>query len=295
MARQRLKGKRALVTGASSGLGAELARTLAAEGANLVIVARREARLAGLKDEIEAAHGVEVHVEVLDLTQPDAAVTLHGRTEGADLAIDVLVNNAGFGDYRNFLEIEWDRHAGMIQLNVTVLTQLTHLFLPQMIARGHGHVMNIASMAAYLPSPRFAAYAASKAYVRDFTEAIDYELGGTGVRAICICPGGTRTEFLEQAGQTLKRSGELAMMTAARCAQIAVDKMLAGRRTVITGFTNVLSSFFLRFVPRRWLPAIAKLTMDAGVEQAPRAQPITATTPEALPGPCDPTPGDAIE
>ncbi len=271
MARQRLKGKRALVTGASSGIGAELARALAGEGANLVVVARRQARLEALAVDLRAQYGVEVDVLAVDLTDPEAVDTVYAQTQGVGSAVDILINNAGFGDYRYFLDVEWGRYADLIQLNIATLTALCHRFLPDMIERGHGHVMNIASVAAYLPSPSFAVYAASKAYVRNFTEALDSELKGTGVRAISVCPGGTRTEFLDRAGQKLKRSGELAMMSSARCARIAVDKMLSGRRNVVTGFINALSMFSVRFLPRAWMPAMAKLTMDAGVERVPTA------------------------
>jgi short-subunit dehydrogenase len=270
MADGRMKGKRALVTGASSGIGAELARTLASEGAHLVIVARREDRLRDLADALRKEHGVEVDVVALDLAAPGAADALYAATEGAGRAVDVLVNNAGFGDYRYFVDIEWDRYAAMIQLNITTLTELTHLFVSQMIRRRSGQVMNIASVAAYMPNPSFAVYGATKVYVRNFTEALDCELKGTGVRAICVCPGGTRTEFLEQAGQKLKASGEMAMMTSAKCARIAVDKMLAGRRNVVVGLMNGLSVFVMRFVPRAWMPALAKIFMDAGVERVPR-------------------------
>jgi len=280
MGSQRLKGKRALVTGASSGIGAELARILASEGADLVLVARRQGRLDALAETLQAHDGVDVSVLAMDLSVVDSAERIYAHTVDAGLAIDILINNAGFGDYRYFLDVEWARYVDLIQLNVTTLTALCHHFLPQMVERGHGHVMNVGSVAAYLPSPSFAVYAATKVYVRNFTEALDCELKGTGVRAICVNPGGTRTEFLDQAGQKLKKSGELAMMTSARCAQIAVDKMLAGRRNVVTGFMNALSMFAVRFLPRAWMPAMAQLTMDAGVERVP-----TAALPGAKPDP----------
>lgn len=284
MAKQRLTGQRALVTGASSGIGKEIARRLAREGANLVLTARRRERLEELARELEAAHGIKVAVEAIDLSTPDAAAALYERTEGKGLAVDVLVNNAGFGDYEDFLAAPWSRYAEMLQLNVVALTQLTRLFLPRMVERSHGHVMNVASVGAYIPTPQFAVYAASKAYVRNFTEALDYELKGTGVRAISVCPGGTRTEFLDAAGQVLKSSGEMAMMSAERCADIAVRAMLRGRRNIVTGFMNALSMWLLRFVPRAWLPAIAGLSMSSAVEKSNKALPA-APAPGALPGP----------
>ncbi|MGE0713492.1 MAG: SDR family NAD(P)-dependent oxidoreductase [Planctomycetota bacterium] len=285
MARERLKGQRALVTGASSGIGEELARRLAAEGANLVITARRKERLEGLANELRQAHGVDVRVIASDLEDPAAAQRLFDETEGAGLAVDVLVNNAGFGAYLDFVEVDWARYQGILQVNVIALTELSRLFLPKMVERRHGHLMNVASMGAYMPCPSFAVYAATKAYVRNLTEAIDYELKGTGVRAIVINPGPTQTEFMDHANQKLKSGSDLALMSAKRCANIAVDKMLAGRRTVITGFLNAFSMFLLRFVPRCWMPFLAKSFMDMGVESVKPAALPAGPPPARLPGP----------
>ena len=271
---KRLAGQRALVTGASAGIGAWLARVLAEEGANLVITARRKDRLAALAEEIAAKHAVDVRVEDVDLIRPDAAQDLFQRTEGAGLAIDLLVNNAGFGAWQAFVDIPWEKHQELIQVNITALTQLTRLFVPAMVARRHGRVMNVASVGAFIPSPNFAVYTASKAFVRDFTEALDYELKRTGVRACVVCPGGTATEFLSAANQTLKRGGDRLLMSPETCARIAVKKMLRGRRTIITGFTNWLSMWALRFVPRAWYPGISAVSMGAALEP-----------PRALPGP----------
>jgi len=267
VARRRLAGQRALVTGASSGIGRELARVLAEEGANLVVVARRRERLEELAGELRAAHGVEVDVAAVDLGAAGAAEELFGLTEGAGKAVDVLVNNAGFGAYHPFLDVEWARYRGMLDVNVAALTELCRRFAPKMVERGHGHVMNVASIGAYLPCPTFAVYAATKAYVRNLTEAFDYELKGTGVRAISVCPGGTLTEFMDHADQKLKTGSSLFMMTAERCARIAVKKMLRGRRNVITGFVNALMMWALRFVPRAMLPFLAARAMGAGVEE----------------------------
>lgn len=285
MARQRLQGQRALVTGASSGIGKELARVLAEEGANLVITARRKERLEALATELSNAHGVEVKVESCDLADPSAPQQLFDATEGAGISVDILVNNAGFGVYKDFLEAPYDGYDKLIRVNMAALTHLTHLFLPPMIDRAHGHVMNVASMGAYMPCPSFAVYAASKAYVRNMTEAIDYELKSqrTGVRAIAICPGGTKTEFLDHAQQKLKPSGEKFMMSANQCARISVKKMLKGRRTVVTGFINALSCFLLRFVPRGMVPWIAAKSMASAVEKT-NALPAS-DPPKALPPP----------
>ncbi len=266
MAEGTLRGRRALVTGASSGIGLEIARQLARRGADLVLTARREDRLSALAAELRAQHGVDVRVVPADLAAPDAAVALYARTEGEGLPVDILVNNAGLGAWKAFADAPWETTASLLQVNVTALTQLTRLFVPRMIARRRGHVMNVASIGAYTPTPWFAVYAASKAYVRNFTEALDHELQGTGVRACCVCPGGTATGFLDQAGQQLKSGRGALLMPASRCAEIAVDKMLGGRRTVVTGFSNALGMWLLRFVPRRWIPAIADRAMRLAVE-----------------------------
>lgn len=261
----RLDGKRALVTGASSGIGARIATVLAERGTHLVLVARRRERLDALADDLRARFEVKVQVEVCDLAGPDAAENLFARTEGAGLPIDVLVNNAGGGTWEDFVKTPWDALEVQLRLNAVALTRLTHLFVPAMIERGHGHVMNIASIGAYTPTPRFAVYTATKAYVRHLSEALDEELKGSGVRVICINPGGTTTEFSERAGQKITAQGQLAMMSADRCARIAVDKMLAGRRNVVTGVLNSVSMWLLRFVPRVFYPALARFAMEIAV------------------------------
>ena len=255
------------MTGASSGIGREIARRLAEEGAALVLVARRKERLDALAAELSAAHGVEVRVEAADLTVPGAAVALFDALEGTGVSVDILVNNAGIGEYRPFLEADWARWSHMIQLNVVALTELCRRWAPQMVARGRGHVMNVSSIGAWFPAPTFAVYTATKAFVRNFTEAFDAELVGSGVRAIAVCPGGTQTEFMEQANQTMKAGSDKFMMSARACADVAVDQMIAGRRLVVTGFLNVLMVWLARWLPRSWLPAVSDLGMKMGVER----------------------------
>ena len=233
-----LTGRTALVTGASSGIGEAIARELTGMGADVILVARREDRLQRLADELRSGPGVEVHVMPSDLARPTAAADLIGQIADADLAVDILINNAGFGHHQDFLASDWQRQLDMMQVNMVSLTHLTHLLTPAMVERGWGHVMNVASIGAYLPVPGFALYSATKAYVRNFTEGLDAELSGTGVHAIAICPGGTKTEFMEVAGESMSRIGELASMSAGRCARISVARMLAGRRTVVTGYSN---------------------------------------------------------
>ncbi len=257
-----LKGMRAIVTGASSGIGEQLARQLAARGVNLVITARRTDRLDALATDLRARHAVEVDVVSLDLGRPDAPAELFARTEGAGKAVDILLNNAGFGTQDAFVEIPWERVREQLQLNVVSLTELTQLFAKAMLARGRGWVLNVASIGAYMPVPDYATYAAGKAYVRNFTEALAHELRGTPVRVCCLCPGGTATEFMAVSGQELPSALKVTLMSPERCARIGLDALFAGRRNIIAGWMNSIGMWALRFAPRRLIVRIAALVME---------------------------------
>jgi len=267
------KGRTALVTGASSGLGAAFARRLAGLGADLVITARRADNLRALAGELEARHGVKVTVIALDLSEPGAAARLHDETEGAGRAVDVLINNAGGGLHQDFADTPWEKIAHQIQLNVVTLTELTHRFVKVMLARGRGHILNVSSIGAYTPTPTYATYSAGKAFVRDFTEAVAYELRDTPVRVCSLCPGGTLTEFHQAAGHTLPGIFKATFMTADACADVGLAALFSGRRNVISGLFNKISMFLLRFMPRRAIVWISALTMG---------RPRSSTTP-ALP------------
>lgn len=261
MTTKSLGGKTALVTGASSGLGVAFARQLAAMGADLVITARRADNLAAVAREIEEKHGVKVTVIALDLSEPDAPAKLFAETEGKGRPIEILINNAGGGLHQNFADTEWDRLARQIQLNVVSLTELTHLFVRAMRDRGTGQILNVSSIGAYTPTPTYATYSAGKAFVRDFTEALAYELRDTRIRVCCLCPGGTLTEFHQAAGQTLPAAFRATFMTAERCAAIGLGALFGGRRNIISGLINHISMFMLRFLPRRMMVWITALTM----------------------------------
>jgi len=252
-----LKGKRALVTGASSGLGDAFARKLAAAGADLVVAARREDRLASLAKELSEKHGVKVDVIAIDLSDPASPKQLFEKAG----KIDILVNNAGGGIHGRFVEIPWEKTARQIQLNITSLTELTWLFARDMAERGEGYVLNVSSIGAYTPSPTYATYSAGKAFVRDFSEAIAYELAGKGVRVCSLCPGGTETEFHQAAGHELPKLFRATFMTADRCADIGLSALFAGRRNIISGFSNNLSMFLMRLFPRRMMVKVAALSM----------------------------------
>jgi len=254
-----LAGRRALVTGASSGIGAAIARDLARRGADLAITARRRGELDKLAGEIATAHRVKVDVVVGDLGRAGGAAAVWvGATAGG--AGDILVNNAGFGYFRSFADAEADRDAELVQLNITSLVELSKQFVAARTgATGRGYLVNIASIAAYQSVPRFAVYAASKAFVRNFTEAVHDELRGSMTSATCVCPGGTRTEFHAIAGAgDYSWIANASMQSAETVAAITVRAMLAGRRTVIPGVMNKLACFGVRLVPRvvaSWISA----------------------------------------
>lgn len=251
-----LAGKCALVTGASSGLGVDFARELAALGARLVIVARREDQLKQVQAEIKAKYGVEVVTVALDLAAAGAPQALYDLVRQEKLQVDVLVNNAGFGVYGNELDIAWEKTNQMLQLDIVALTHLTKLFARDMVKRRFGYVLQIASIGAYQPSPTYAAYSAAKAYVLSFGEALNYELRGSGVSCTVLSPGVTATEFLQVAGQKRNWFHNATMMTSVEVARIGIQAMLKRRYSVVAGFMNWLMAFSTRFTPRSMLAAV---------------------------------------
>lgn len=241
----------ALVTGASSGIGAELARIHAERGGDLVVVARRREKLNELKAELERAHGVTVHVLANDLAEPDAPQEIYEELQSGGVAVDILVNNAGFGHRGPFHEQPWATSEAMIKVNILTLTALTRLFVPRMIERGRGRVLNVASMAGFVPGPLMAIYYASKAFVVSFSETIADELAGTGVTVTALCPGPTQTEFAERAGMVGTRLMEK-MVSAREVAEIGYNAMLRGKTVVVPGLLNKLTIHgLLRISPRR--------------------------------------------
>jgi short-subunit dehydrogenase len=242
-----LRGKRALVTGASSGIGKELAKLLAGEGCDLVLTARRKDALEQVAADCRAA-GVRVDTVTGDLGKADAARTVWAAAG----AVDILINNAGFGYFRSFLDADWQRDAELLQLNITSLVELSRLFLESRNGKSErAYLVNIASIAAYQSTPNFAVYTSSKAFVRNFTEALHDEFAGSPISVTCISPGGTHTEFHSSAGAG--NYGWLAtksMLTAEEVARITLSAMKKGKRNVIPGVMNKISCFGVRFVPR---------------------------------------------
>ena len=252
------RGRTALVTGASAGIGADLARQLGAAGARVVLVARRERALAAVAEAVRRAGG-EAVVVAADLEPPGAAQALADRLDEIGETVDVLVNNAGFGIQKPLLDTDVDQVDGMVGLNVAALTGLTRRLVPGMVARGRGGVLNVASIAAFTPAPRFAVYAASKAYVLSFTEALWAELRGTPVHVTCLCPGPVRTEFAERAGMADGFfSGAL---PSSRVAREGLDGLAAGRRRVVPGWSNKVQAAATRFVPPGTLLQVASRVM----------------------------------
>lgn len=256
-----LKGKTALVTGASSGLGADFARHLAALGCNLILVARREDQLRALKDEITVQHPVEIEVVPMDLVVRDAPQVLHDRVKTSGKLVDVLINNAGLGLYGEFLEIPWERERDMLELDILTLVHMTKLFARDMVAHGSGYIMQIASIGAFQPSPTYASYSAAKSFVLYFGEAFNYELRKTNVKCSVLCPGVTQTEFLKVAGQTPTLYQRLTMMDSKVVTRIGIEAMLKGKSSVVTGWFNGLMAFATRFTPRGLAAGLAYRTM----------------------------------
>jgi uncharacterized protein len=241
----------ALVTGASSGIGSELARELARNGHDLVLVARREMPMRNLAQDL-AACGVKVTVIPANLGVINTASRLAAdlRSRGIN-GIDVLVNNAGFGDYMEFTRAEPTKLAEMIQLNVTALTELTREFLPGMVARGRGKVLLVGALAGFTPGPGAAVYHATKAYVHSLGEALDRELRGSGVTVTTLCPGPTDTGFSVAAGrEPASHFAGPGLMTPADVARRAYGALKKGRRIEVPGLANKLQAVWVRFAPR---------------------------------------------
>jgi len=239
-----------LITGASAGIGRELAACFAADRSRLVLVARRKRELESLAEELRERYKTQSEVIVGDLSQPTTPTRLFEHLRNNGSKVDVLVNNAGFGAYGQFAELDERRQLDMAQVNIVALTHLTRLFLPGMLARKRGGVLNVASTASFQGGPGMAVYYASKAYVLSFSEAISEETAGTGVVVTALCPGATATEFPQASGMKNSKLFERASMSAAVVARIGHRAFRKGRFVVVAGLPNKLMSFSTRLVPR---------------------------------------------
>ena len=246
----------ALVTGASAGIGAELAKLCAADGCNVVLVARDAERLAHLASDLARAHHIQVRVLAADLSNPLAPAQVFEQLQSTP--IDILINNAGFGLRGAFAETDWAAHARLIEVNMTAPAHLTKLFLPGMLQRKRGRILNVASTAAFVPGPFMAMYYASKAFLLSFSESIANEVEGTGVTVTVLCPGPTRTEFFERAGITGSKLSQGSSMTAADVAGEGYRAMMAGKTQIIAGARNRWLMRGVRIVPRGMLAGFTR-------------------------------------
>jgi short-subunit dehydrogenase len=251
----------ALITGASSGIGAAMARLFAGKGYGLALVARTEPALQALADELRAAHGVSVTVVPQDLAQPGAAQAIFAEIQRANITVDVLVNNAGYASYGPFAEADLGNELDEMRVNMLALTALTRLFLPGMVERGRGGVLNVASTAAFQPGPGMAVYFASKAFVLSFSEALAYEVRGAGVHVTALCPGGTRSAFFDRANMQNSRFIRGHLMDPMAVARAGYEGLRHGRPVVIPGTWNRFLAWSTRLFPRRVVTSVsARLT-----------------------------------
>jgi hypothetical protein len=251
-------GETVLITGASSGIGWELARLFAAEKSDLVLVARSHDRLERLAVALHQQHGCQTRIIVEDLARPGAAQDIFDQLQRDGVRVDVLVNNAGFGGAGLFAQLPLERQMDMIRVNIASLTHLTRLFLPAMIERGSGGVLNLGSVGSFQPGPIQTVYCATKAYVLSFSEALAEELSGTGVKVTCLAPGATHTGFAAVAGMENALLFKLGSMSARRVAEIGHRAFRAGRVLVVPGLGNRLLAFSVRLTPRWLVRKIAK-------------------------------------
>jgi uncharacterized protein len=240
---------KAIVTGASGGLGLEFAKLLAADGYDVVLVARSGEKLEALAAELRANHGIDAETIAMDLSARDAAAQLFARVADCD----VLINNAGFASNGRFDQLDPARIHDEMMLDVVTLTELTRLYLPKMRARGSGRIMNVASTAAFLPGPFMAVYYACKAYVLSFSQAIAEELRGTGVTVTCVCPGATETGFADRAQMHGTLLFRLPKADAAKVARAGHRAMMKGRDVVVPGLSNKIVAISPKITPRRLL------------------------------------------
>jgi uncharacterized protein len=246
----------ALITGASSGIGAELAKLCASDGYNLILVARRAPRLQQLADELARRHGISARIVAADLSDPLAPDAVFDACRND--RVDLLINNAGLGVHGRFTETNWQDEERLLRVNVEALVRLTKLFLPGMEKRGSGRVLNVASTAAFVPGPLMALYYASKSFVLSFSLALANEMRGTGVTVSVLCPGPTRTEFDAAAGISGSRLFEGSVMSAIDVAREGYRAMMAGKPEHIAGARNRWTVLGTRLAPRTVLAALAR-------------------------------------
>lgn len=253
----------ALITGASSGIGLELAKIHASKGDNLVLVARNKFKLDEIKADLENKYKVNVYTIEKDLSASNASQELYNETSNQSIRIDYLINNAGFGDFGMFTETDWNKELQMINLNITALTHLTKLYVSEMVMRKSGKIMNVASTAAFQSGPTMAVYYATKAYVLSFSEALANEVGDKGVTITTLCPGPTESGF--QAAAAMEESALVKgkkLPTSKEVAEFAYASMIKGKTIAIHGLMNAIMANSVRFLPRKLVVKITRKLQD---------------------------------
>jgi len=255
-----------VITGASSGIGADIARELTRRGHGVTLVARREERLRELAAELVSAHGIRAEVVAADVAEPEDRARVRSHLDECGLTPDVLVNNAGYGSGGRTQDLDPEREKAMVRLNVEALHAMTLDYMPKMIELRRGAILNVASTVAFQPLPRQATYSATKAFVLAFTEALHADLRGTGVTATALCPGVTRTEFFEVGNMESEAANapDFAMMDSQEVALAGVDAMVAGRRSVVPGVFNQVTAVSGRLTPRRLLLPLLERVYPVG-------------------------------
>jgi len=243
--------KTTLITGASGGIGKEFAQLFASKGYHLVLVARSERKMKEIAESFEKKYDILVTVLAFDLSLPNSAKKLYSEVKSRKIQIDILINNAGIGDYGSFVNSDLDKSTDMINLNITTLTELSLLFIKEMKQRNSGKILNVSSTASFQPVPKFAVYGASKSYVLNFTEALNYELKGSNVTASVLCPGPTSTGFEESANMEGSNLFKGSVMSAKKVAKIGYDGLLKNEMTIIPGFKNKILAILSNMTPSR--------------------------------------------
>jgi len=256
------KNQTALITGPTSGIGEQFALQMAESGYHLVLVSRSEAKLAALSKKLSHAHGVKTHYILADLSDPEAPDRIFEETSRLEIAVDILVNNAGFDVYAPFVESDWQDTQNLINVNVMAVVRLTHLYLPGMIARNAGHVVNVGSIGSFIPGPNNAVYAATKAFVLSFSEAIAEELRETKVGVTCLCPGAVDTAFADKSNLHSTPLFKYTAMNPQSVAEAGVRAMHQNKRVDVPGLINKVMVSSSRFVPRSLVTRLSKRAMS---------------------------------
>lgn len=256
------KDQTVLITGPTTGIGRDLAQLFAADGAHLILVSRNTQKLNEVKVELEAKHGIRALVIPMDLAMPGASSQLVAAVGRSGLEVDVLVNNAGYGVYGKFLDEPIDAQLGMIELHVAAPTRLTHAFLPGMVRRRRGGILNVSSTGGFQPVAIENVYCATKAYLTHFTEALAEELAGSGVNITCVCPGPTETAFFDNPHMKTRAPAKLARMTSMAVARLAFDALKTGKVLEVTGLQNKLMAFAVKIAPRSTVRKAARRIVE---------------------------------